>query len=888
MRVHRSRVTGWLWVGLTALTATTMHFAVAEKPEARPLRVAPDPDGEPWEILPVIAFAGTEAGCPTFGNFSRTFGSNTPMRYRGDEFRVDFDGVVLREIRMQLRILSSVSTTLWFSVHQRVLVNDVPTYRRILTNDVQITALGNGTPTYYSTSPTVADLNLPLPPYYCSGGSNDGLPCTNSGDCPGGKCRGDYAIGAAWSSTAVTFARDDLNVSDGLPFLHGAALARLSINEAPLRPGDIAEVDLAPSTLGLWSMQLCFDAVNGACCVPNTPPDDCVETLGDDCDEIGGFFSGERTDCATGGANCVFGACCDECGVCDPKVVHTPISCNKIGGVWAGPGVPCVNNLCEAATGACCTGTTCTPDVCREECEDCVTGHCGVYLGDRSSCDPNLCSGACCVAGLGCVDVTREACTIIPGVFKGEGRSCAALAQLSTPQQNFECGGACCHVLLGQTRCSSVQRRSLCSTQVGLVEPTYMGDASVCRTNPEDPDTNTCAPSTLVRGACCFPDGTCAITDDNDSACPPGSFAQGGACSPTSCETCCTPGPSPEEPPRCSRTLVVGGVGACGFLGGVPDGADSCIPQPCDDVFGACCFLDRCEDDFSGDECETEGGRFTEGQTCGVACASPLGACCRPNGNCSDLATATECASFGGSFRQGQSCTSVNPACPAFGACCSATGGCSLVLADECEAPAGYFAGPNTLCGTSTCVTGACCVEDACSEILEAACTAQTGDYRGDGTTCDSSTIVCGTTPGACCFTDGQCDDQLVPQECLDSDGVFSGSNTVCTPGESCLFGACCLSDGTCEERLDFRCVPPEGCFAGPSTVCQNSCVPVVGDCTCDGLVDLADYSDLATCLDQGGPQTSASAACACADLDRDGDVDLRDVSEFWSLFAAP
>jgi hypothetical protein len=123
----------------------------------------------------------------------------------------------------------------------------------------------------------------------------------------------------------------------------------------------------------------------------------------------------------------------------------------------------------------------------------------------------------------------------------------------------------------------------------------------------------------------------------------------------------------------------------------------------------------------------------------------------------------------------------------------------------------------------------------------------------------------------------------ILPQECLDAGGFFSGANTLCTPGASCLSGACCLLNGTCEERFDFLCEPPDDHFLGPDTLCEaNFCV--AGDCNNDGVVNLDDYARLATCLSpSGGPDALLGDECRCIDLDHDGDVDLRDAATFWS-----
>lgn len=73
----------------------------------------------------------------------------------------------------------------------------------------------------------------------------------------------------------------------------------------------------------------------------------------------------------------------------------------------------------------------------------------------------------------------------------------------------------------------------------------------------------------------------------------------------------------------------------------------------------------------------------------------------------------------------------------ATGACCAASGECSITTAGECF---GQYYGDNTTCDPNPCpqpAHGACCLGIDCLDATPADCQSYGGEYKGDGTVCD-------------------------------------------------------------------------------------------------------------------------------------------------------
>jgi len=815
--------------------------APARAGDGLPARPAPpDPEANSQKSAIMITDAGEvaaqNASCEVIGGFDDLHAGQN--RYRGNAFRMEYDAVLV-EIRMELRFDGEVD--LYFSVHRAPSDEGVP-YERALADCVALDASDDER--YEScTLPTTFLL----------------------------EAESDYLIGVAWGQTNnpasrnVTYGRDQQTYP--LPFLQGQVLGLVAVNTAP--PIDDT-LELAVFNGGAYSMELCFEPVPGACCVPPDPdvgyPGGCdPERLPADCVDPGGWFHGQRTVCDPN--LCDFGACCEPCEECLDDYARE--ACEAEGWTWAGANVPCPaspGDLCPEITGACCNGANCS-EVCDDDCD--ALG--GDYLGDGTTCEPNFCAGACCVYGTGCGDTTREICGSASGDFKGEGTTCDALPP------ELECGGACCALLFLDPICLRDLRRDQCVEGGDVDDPVYMGDATQCW----DEDIDDCtAPST--RGACCLPDGSCLITSqDFCQGSGDGAFVQDGTCDQVTCTACCTD----------TGECYMSATGQCPAPDTVID--PPCVPNRCIIPIGACCFNDEntdCVDGERRDTCEQAGGRFQEGNTdCENDCPDSFGACCRPNGTCTDRVTESECEdTLNGKYYDGTACDSAGvdcPApdacCPALGACCLDDGTCFVKLSDECEGPAGLggsFAGAGVECGRDTCPTGACCVGSDCivPELTRAACDARLGGYRGDGTVCSDDTIKCGDIEGACCMPDEDCE-SLVHQDCFDhpDGGEYQGEGVPCG-GDVCTLGACCppdFPDGDCvDDVLPLEC-DADGGESYPGVAClERPCDPTGaccngGDCTIEKEVDCI----IAGGLYQGDDTECLPGLCtlgACCHLD--------------------
>ncbi len=123
-----------------------------------------------------------------------------------------------------------------------------------------------------------------------------------------------------------------------------------------------------------------------------------------------------------------------------------------------------------------------------------------------------------------------------------------------------------------------------------------------------------------VEGACCLPDGSCALLLPNDCAAQGGQFeGEGVDCASVTC-------PQP--------------VGAC------------CLP-----LSGGC-------HDLTDADCGLVGGLWQgPGTDCATFVCFPPGACCLPDGSCTDIGNEIDCDAAGGTF-QGVGTTCAGLFCP--------------------------------------------------------------------------------------------------------------------------------------------------------------------------------------------------------------------------------
>ncbi|NNE35768.1 MAG: hypothetical protein HKN13_11050, partial [Rhodothermales bacterium] len=193
-------------------------------------------------------------------------------------------------------------------------------------------------------------------------------------------------------------------------------------------------------------------------------------------------------------------------------------------------------------------------------------------------------------------------------------------------------------------------------------------------------------------GACCLPDGTCAIaTATGGLDCvEQGGLYQGDdtACATIACPdpgACCLPDGS------CVTASAIGLD--CVLSGGQYAGDDTACEQVTCAPAGACCFDDgSCSPRFE-DDCQLEGGVFAgDDIPCNTArCVQP-GACCFADGTCllSGEIGGSGCQANGGVYA-GDDTTCATGTCPQPGACCLPTGACVIAAKglESCESMGG-------------------------------------------------------------------------------------------------------------------------------------------------------------------------------------------------------
>ena len=141
----------------------------------------------------------------------------------------------------------------------------------------------------------------------------------------------------------------------------------------------------------------------------------------------------------------------------------------------------------------------------------------------------------------------------------------------------------------------------------------------------------------VADGACCLPDGSCAVMSPSDCTISQGEF-QGPAtdCTGAGCTelvgACCTQGPA-----LCSNTTQTLCNSVSGtWLGSIGNGFDCFDGDPCNlQGLGACCVGTGCFSLTSSD-CSNAGGSWKGlGSDCGtVDICIPKGACCFETGFC--------------------------------------------------------------------------------------------------------------------------------------------------------------------------------------------------------------------------------------------------------------
>ncbi|MEK6676157.1 MAG: hypothetical protein AABZ47_10950 [Planctomycetota bacterium] len=773
------------------------------------LEVGEEIEGDLLSDSVTAGFDLTPFTCENIADTAEDRVSNT-NRFRGNVYRVQSSGL-LHHFAFELDFVGEAD--LYFTVLRKI--DTIGNLNRVRP-DIVVTVIGTGRG-FYGTPEDMVPIQLQ----------------------PGT----DYILGLAWGPRPITRLRDSLQYP--LDFSHGTTRGNVNVDLIGLQGGGpplfVPSVGLILATVstGALGMNLCFEPEPGACCCVGQSS--CLQRLKSECEDLGGYFRGERQPCSV----CRCGACCKPCRAeCENDVEFLECALDTVRGDWQGENTQCSDTevTCPVQTGACCTGTTCR-EMCSFECEAIPNS---VFSGVGTDCTPNRCKGACCLDGTpgnpgSCLDRTEEFClNSVPGDYRGDGTTCATLGRPildppNPPIETTDCGGACCFGFFTQDQCEIVPSRLNC-TEEALPNARYRGDGALCPSN--------CLSPAIIYGACCIADAVCIMTTqlfcvnaswlggvyrgDNstcdDSTCS--SLPVGGCCYGNGT---CVPGvPRPD----------------CVSSGGTYRGDGTSCSPICPQPVGACCVDADCQNGVPPALCALNDGVYHgTGSTCQTnnPCPGPVGACCfLAEDNCRQL-TQISCLDQGGMFRNvGVSC-SVCPEAP--GACCLPNGTCMSIRRTACEDQAGVFIGVGLACMPGQCeAPQACCFSDGpCEDLVQGACMAEDGEPKGVNTNCLSD--PCPPPPtGSCCYQDGRpCVATLTGRECEMTGGFYIGNSVQCSACPAPAVGACCLPTFTCIETTQVDCVGPSGgVYRGHNSQCETSGIcptppPTGACCVADG-----------------------------------------------------
>ena len=279
-----------------------------------------------------------------------------------------------------------------------------------------------------------------------------------------------------------------------------------------------------------------------------------------------------------------------------------------------------------------------------------------------------------------------------------------------------------------------------------------------------------------------------------------------------------------------------------------------CVPNH---FFGSCCYENadgtlECSDYSTKSECDFYFGNFSPLKSCKDTCGSGNGICCT-NGKCLETTSVSECDTFGGVFYSGITCGTYpnNPdgdnwaepitagrfcydPCSTSVSCCKDGKCLGLYSRIQCEQILGGIATDNSTCESIDCcdfttTTGACCIcntgSTTCLEnTSKTECTNRGGIFMGENEKCNEISCEClcnGTSPQKwlCNTNTGQC--------FISSDGIYDSFNECfqgCevggggggTPGQDCrCVNNVCQCIGNNSGTNTGSCV---GCGGGPTT----------------------------------------------------------------------
>lgn len=264
-----------------------------------------------------------------------------------------------------------------------------------------------------------------------------------------------------------------------------------------------------------------------------------------------------------------------------------------------------------------------------------------------------------------------------------------------------------------------------------------------------------------------------------------------------------------------------------------------CIPGY---LFGSCCYQRAdgrlsCNDYTTRKQCDNLFGVFNPGVPCQEACGNDVSVCCT-NGKCTENISITECESFGGSYWAGYTC--------------GFAGGTLNYPSGELNETElkeqGRFCYDN--CDTDD--VAVCCKDGQClGNYTRVQCELILGGRSINVSSCDG-VDCCDYTPtnAACCICTTNTDGSITStceflsfQECKNRNGNYMG------PGKQCNDVACgCICGDTVTQVTGVCC---KGITCLGTNFTRSECNSQSGTWTQDG-----------NCTNCGDPQTQSNGIC--------------------------
>ena len=820
-------------VGGATVESASLKTATGEIKPARSVYTNVDPVGKddifaiyegeaPKPQVADFASGGLRASnCFPMGGFQNIPTSRTTL-LQGNVFTTEVASV-LNEIRVELQFAGTKTIT--FAVYRQQVGTEENDYDLIWSmEEVEFASTSATSGQWYSTGDIFPPISI-----------------TPREDLLGNPIPTKFAVAVGWNESGIYYGRNDPTISYPVPWgvgeLEGLWLD-LGQNPIPL-PNPYSLSSIYPQRT--ISMDLCFKAPGGACCLTTG---ECLNDVTEDTclDIYGGSYLGNYSICEMSECEPI-GACCYGNGICD---VVTEQACIDSNGAYKGDGVQCDADPapCNPEHGACCRyDGSCDESGNEFDCEnDPDLDTPGIWKGYHVSCgSPTgecLPMGACC-DGANCEDTTEADCPLCmittngpcpPDMLTGntwiEGQPCI----------HDSCDGelgACC--INGECE---ITVPLACSDQGGIFAPAGTNGWQACDVFLS---TNSCPPD--QSGACCLDSGACVETADaTKCANQSGEFqGLGIACSDFICAAgaCCYDDAGTTE---CVEARPMICVDTNGPYAGEYRGPGTLCRDECQEI-GACCLATGCDDTLTRVQCEAVYGEYLGNETTCSPDACDFGACCYSDmgtNACIETVKALCEDPYGldGRF------SGVGTTCPAdcipLGACCNYDGSCTIETPAGCAAVGGVYHGDGTDCVGRDCDTnGACCVDlgpgvDCYDAITKSDCASESGDFYA-GLYC----IEDSCDEGACCEMDGTCSD-ITRLACAQIENSIFHESISCSTASCIERGACCLEDRSCVILTSNGCKSSNGVYRGDATLCEADTCEWSACCglpTCDNML---------------------------------------------------